>query len=191
MGNTVLIHISKTIAATVLLCMLLSPAQHGSVSGAVLGANPPDIAPAVIDVESEETVCAETPITEPSYEPSYSEYELDLLARLIHQEAGSDWIPDDVQLWVGSVVLNRVDSELFPDTIHDVIYQSGQYAPAITGSIETPASDRALQNARYLLENGSVLPSGVVFQSCFVQGNGIYTTYADDILQTTTYFCYG
>ena len=33
---------------------------------------------------------------------------------------------------VGSVVLNRVESEYYPDTIREVIYQPGQYAPTWT-----------------------------------------------------------
>ena len=37
-------------------------------------------------------------------------------------------------LYVGSVVLNRVASDEFPDTIVDVIFQPGQYAPTFDGS---------------------------------------------------------
>ena len=51
--------------------------------------------------------------------------EVDLLARLIYQEAGCDWIPDYVILWVGSVALNRVESDKYPDTLYEVIYDPG------------------------------------------------------------------
>ena len=52
--------------------------------------------------------------------------------RLIYAEGGCTWIPDWVQRMVGSVVLNRVESEYYPDTIREVIYQPGQYAPTWT-----------------------------------------------------------
>ncbi len=53
------------------------------------------------------------------------EYDIDLLARLIEHEAGNQgyngWVA------VGEVVLNRVLSPLFPDTIERVIYQTKQF----------------------------------------------------------------
>lgn len=36
---------------------------------------------------------------------------------------------------VGAVVLNRVASSSFPNNIHDVIYQSGQFTPASSGAL--------------------------------------------------------
>ncbi len=117
--------------------------------------------------------------------------EEDLLARIIACEMGCNWIPDEQQLYVGSVVLNRVASDLFPDTLQEVIYQPGQYAPAISGWLETVQPDeRTRENARWLLENGSVLPENVLYQSTVVQGE-VYASYYDETLGTTTYYCFG
>ncbi len=117
--------------------------------------------------------------------------EEDLLARIIACEMGCNWIPDEQQLYVGSVVLNRVASDLFPDTLQAVIYQPGQYAPAISGWLETVQPDeRTRENARWLLENGSVLPENVLYQSTVVQGE-VYASYYDETLGTTTYYCFG
>ena len=116
--------------------------------------------------------------------------DVDLLARLLTCEMGCSWIADEQQLYVGSVVLNRVASDLFPDTLREVIYQPGQYAPAISGWIETVQPDeRTIGNARWLLENGSVLPENVLYQSTVVQGE-VYDSYYDAVLGTTTYYCY-
>lgn len=123
-------------------------------------------------------------------ERTYTDEELDLLAHIIYAEAGSTWIPDWVQRLVGSVVLNRVKSGYFPNTIQEVVYQPGQYAPTWDGSIHKTPDARTVANARYLLEHGSVCPANVTGQSNFVSGSGIYTTYYDSILGTTTYFCY-
>lgn len=122
--------------------------------------------------------------------PSYTEEDLDLLARIINAEAGCDWMPDWVQRMVGSVVLNRVNSVHFPNTIRDVIYQPGQYGPVYNGSIHKKPSQRVIENARYLLENGSICPPNVTGQTGMITGSGLYTSYYDSVLGTTIYFCY-
>ncbi|WP_026561519.1 cell wall hydrolase [Bacillus sp. J37] len=66
-----------------------------------------------------------------------SEADIDLLARIVRAEAQSE--PFEGKVAVASVVLNRVDSPKFPDTIRDVIYQSGQFQPVSNGEINKPA----------------------------------------------------
>ena len=127
---------------------------------------------------------------EEASKPKYTQEDLDLLARVIYAEVGCTWIPDWVQQMVGSVVLNRVASPYYPDTIYDVIYQPGQYAPTWDGSIYKTPDARTIENARYLLENGSICPANVVGQNSIITGSGVYTSYRDFILGTTVYFCY-
>ena len=123
-------------------------------------------------------------------EAAYTQADLDLLSRLIYAEAGCAWIPDWVQRMVGSVVLNRVESQYYPDTIREVIYQPGQYAPTWDGSLQKTPDARTIENARYLLEHGSICPENVVGQNSIVTGSGVYTSYYDQVLDTTIYFCY-
>lgn len=137
--------------------------------------------------ESAIVVCAEE-IDQPTI--PHTEDDLDLLARLLTAEVGSTWIPDEIQLYVGSVVLNRMVHEYFSDTLYDVIYQPGQYSPTWNGRINNTPDERTIENARKLLEEGSILPTNVVFQANFKQGEGIHYEYYDEILGTTTYFCY-
>ncbi len=120
----------------------------------------------------------------------YTQEDLDLLSRAIYAEAGCDWIPDWVQLYVGSVVMNRVQDSNYPDTIRDVLWQKGQYSCVSNGSIWKTPDERTIENARRILEDGSVLPSGVIGQSSKPFGT-IYESYYDSILGTTTYFFYG
>lgn len=120
----------------------------------------------------------------------YTEEDLDLLARLITAEMGASWVSDEMQLYVGSVVINRMNHELFPNTLYDVIYAKGQYSPTWNGAINNTPDERTIENARQLLEYGSVLPENVVFQANFPQGDGTYYEYYDEVLGTTTYFCY-
>lgn len=81
---------------------------------------------------------------------NYGEYTTDadttlLLAALIYCEAGGESY--EGQLAVGAVVMNRVRSSAYPDSIHGVIYASGQFTPALNGKV----------NARY--ESGNISES--------------------------------
>lgn len=59
----------------------------------------------------------------------------ELLAALIFCEAGNQ--PYEGQVAVGAVVMNRVESASYPNTISEVIYQSGQFTPAMTGWLDS------------------------------------------------------
>ncbi|MBR6478143.1 MAG: cell wall hydrolase [Lachnospiraceae bacterium] len=65
-----------------------------------------------------------------------------LLANLIYCEAGGE--PYEGKLAVGAVVINRVLSGQFPDTVLGVIYQKGQFSPVASGRFELAlAQDKA------------------------------------------------
>lgn len=74
-----------------------------------------------------------------------TEGEIDLLARLIRAEAGGQ--PYAGQVAVGAVVLNRVKSPLFPNTVSGVIYDPWQFEPVSNGTIYQPADATAYQAA--------------------------------------------
>ncbi len=59
---------------------------------------------------------------------------LRLLASLIYCEARGE--PYEGMLAVGAVVMNRVRSPAYPDTVYDVIFASGQFSPAMSGSLQ-------------------------------------------------------
>ena len=56
-----------------------------------------------------------------------------LLANLIYCEAGAE--PYEGQVAVGAVVINRVLSSVYPDTIVGVIYQNKQFSPVASGRL--------------------------------------------------------
>ena len=56
-----------------------------------------------------------------------------LLANLIYCEAGGE--PYDGQVAVGSVVINRVLSSQYPDSVVGVIYQNKQFSPVASGRL--------------------------------------------------------
>ncbi|GGH73903.1 N-acetylmuramoyl-L-alanine amidase [Pullulanibacillus pueri] len=70
---------------------------------------------------------------------SLSSSDRKLLAQLIHAEASGE--PFKGKVKVAQVVLNRVKSHQFPNTIREVIMQKGQFSPVANGSIKnTPNS---------------------------------------------------
>lgn len=78
-------------------------------------------------------------------EVSFAEGDRYLLANLIYCEAGGE--PYNGQVAVGSVVMNRVLSSVFPNTIVGVIYQSGQFSPVASGRLALAlAEGRATQS---------------------------------------------
>lgn len=84
-------------------------------------------------IQEEEKAKKETEIKYED-EVDYTEEDLKLLACLIHAEAGNQSY--DGKLAVANVVLNRVKSKKYPNTIKDVIYQPGQFSVASSGSLK-------------------------------------------------------
>lgn len=69
--------------------------------------------------------------------------EKDLLARLVEAEAKGESYAGKVA--VATVILNRVDSPLFPNSIKSVIYETGQFTPVANGKINQAASKDSIR----------------------------------------------
>ena len=95
--------------------------------------------------------------------------ELYALAHLICGEAQS--CSRELQVAVGSVVLNRVAHPAYPDTIEGVIFQKRQYACTWDGNYYRDPTPTNWEVAEMLLREGSQIPSNVIFQAQFKQGN--------------------
>lgn len=65
--------------------------------------------------------------------------ELEVLQRIVEAEAGTE--DEDGKLLVANVVLNRVDSDKFPATVTEVVFQrseqGAQFSPTVSGRIHT------------------------------------------------------
>lgn len=77
---------------------------------------------------------------------SYNESETYLLGRLVHGEARGE--PYVGKVAVAAVVLNRVKSPSFPNTISGVIYQSGAFDAVADGQINLTPDEDSLRAAR-------------------------------------------
>lgn len=74
-----------------------------------------------------------------SYAASTSTSDIQLMARAINGEARGE--PYEGQVAVGAVILNRVKSSKFPNTIAGVIYQPGAFTAVSDGQINQPIDE--------------------------------------------------
>ena len=97
------------------------------------------------------------------------------LARIIQAENGGHE-DDEALLLTGVVVLKRVKSKHYPDTIMGVISQNGQYSTYADGKFWNEPSKRSMRIAKKLLSTNIVhdYPDNLVFQAEFEQGRAVY-----------------
>ena len=74
---------------------------------------------------------------------SVSQEDMDLMAAIIECEAGGESY--EGKIGVGAVIMNRIRSEKFPNTLREVIYQSGQFQPTWTGKLDSVLARGASQ----------------------------------------------
>lgn len=100
-------------------------------------------------INTSSTVSSSTAPTSTETVIPYTQEEVDLLARLIAAETTNE--PYDAMVGVGAVVVNRVKSAEWPNTISSVINHviGGyyQFTPVKNGYINNPATDEAVKAA--------------------------------------------
>lgn len=122
--------------------------------------------------------------------PMVSEDDIELLAKLITAEQGyvenyeDEFEYEERAYLCGSVVINRMKSEKFPNTLKEVISQPGQYQCVQNGHINKEYDEIAWEIAEELLTVGTTVDETLVFQAEFPQGSGTYRKIGN------TYFCY-
>jgi N-acetylmuramoyl-L-alanine amidase len=100
-------------------------------------------------------------VTNKSTVEGYSPAELDLLARLVRAEARGESFTGKVA--VAEVVLNRVESSQFPDTIKGVVYQPRQFSPVSNGTINIAADTESVKAVHEAINNGTNLNGAIYF----------------------------
>ena len=105
----------------------------------------------------------------------------EILARIIECEAGGEG--DTGMRAVACVVMNRVRSSHFPNTVAGVIYQGGQFSPVASGRFATVLAKGASQscvqaaaevlggnitiNCLYFRRNNGTIPGTVIGNHVF------------------------
>lgn len=87
---------------------------------------------------------------------SYDDDEFSLLVRVVSAEARGE--PHEGQLAVAAVILNRVKSSAFPDSISEVVYQKNQFTCMTDGQINQEVSQSCYQAVQEALQGND--PTG-------------------------------
>lgn len=98
----------------------------------------------------------------------YPEDVLYWLSHIIHAESGNQ--PLEGRIAVGNVIMNRVDSPLFPDTVYEVIHQTNQFTPVRNGSIKKEPSATSVLAAKLTLEGVSTAGNSLYFINPSISG---------------------
>ena len=93
----------------------------------------------------------------------YTNEEIDQLCRIAQAEAGNQ--TQDGMWLVMSVVLNRVSSEDFPDTIYDVLHQSGAFSAVKNGSYDREEPSEECLEAYERIASGDICPEIIAFEA--------------------------
>ena len=120
-----------------------------------------------------------------------SEDDLNILLRIVEAEAGGE--DENGKLLVANVVLNRVKSPLFPDTVREVVYQQDygvyQFSPVKDGRIDrvtvSAETRRAVERAIY----GEDISRGALYFAARSRASGESMRWFDSSL--TWLFAYG
>ena len=115
---------------------------------------------------------------------------LDIVARVVQGEAGN--CPWAHQLAVAAVVVNRVNSPYFPNTVREVVAAPAQYTTLyLTGFDQT--SRQCYEAAKKALDGESGVPEDVIWQAEFIQGAEVWWRSEVDTgwYHSVTYFCRG
>lgn len=117
---------------------------------------------------------------------------LDIIAKVIENEAPPQWCEWEHSVAVGAVVVNRVKSEYFPDNVKEIVAAPGQYLPAYTRNFDG-TSRLAYLAAKAALDGDHDVPEDAYWQDNKVQGRRIWKAFTVDTgyFRSTTYICCG
>lgn len=107
-------------------------------------------------------------------ELTYEESDEELLACLIYCEAGNQ--PYEGQVAVGAVVINRMRSAAYPNSMVGVIYQNKQFSPVASGRLAARlavgANERCHQAAREAMNGSTPVGNCLYFRTVIPEING-------------------
>ena len=103
---------------------------------------------------------------------SYTEHDLDWLAKIVHAEAQGEIA--DGKIGVANVVLNRVESKEFPNTIYDVIFDRKygvQFTPIANGAIHNEPARESYSAAKKALKGANTVGESLYFCNPLISSN--------------------
>lgn len=99
----------------------------------------------------------------------YDAEDLYWLSRIINAESGNQSLEGKIA--VGNVVLNRVASSQFPNTVYGVIFQRNQFTPASSGTVKRTPNAESVLAAKLCLEGANTAGNALFFVNPKVSPN--------------------
>lgn len=111
--------------------------------------------------------------------PGDSFYDADSLywlSRIIYAESGNQILAGKIA--VGNVVMNRVNSSIFPSNIYDVLHQKNQFTSVYGSNFGRTPNAESVIAAKLVLDGAEVLPTALFFAraglNCYASRNRPY-----------------
>lgn len=110
------------------------------------------------------------------YELAGQSSDLDVLAAIIYCESGGE--PYEGKIAVGSVIMNRINSVSFPDTLRSVLFQQTQFTPVVSGRFlivleSKKATAESYQAAQEVLNGVNNVPDCLFFRTVIPEKQGL------------------
>lgn len=170
----------RRVIITFAILFLFSMCIYAFFSGSAMNEEAPII---IMDEVVSETE------TQPENTATYTDNDLFCLAAAVCREAGKK--SEEIQLLVANVIINRVNSSHYPNTIYGVLTQYKQYGTMWRDGVSFPdwatddIKEQCYNVAKRILDGERFCPENVVFQAGSPQGSGIYKYFDEGY-----YFCY-
>ena len=103
-------------------------------------------------------------------ESYYGQFDLYWLSHIVYAESNTQ--PLEGMIGVGNVVLNRVASSRFPNSIEEVVFQPGQFNPVDMGTIYLEPSEQAVTAAKLALEGVDIVGESLYFVNPTIGATG-------------------
>lgn len=108
----------------------------------------------------------------------YDEDDLYWLSHIINAESGNQSLLGKIA--VGNVVMNRVASRKFPNSVYGVLFQKNQFSPAASGSIYRDPNAESIIAAKLVLEGAVAVKNALFFNragmNTYASRNRAYVT---------------
>lgn len=170
--------INKIIFGLLTMSLILYPTK-------IVNSEPlhPEITQKKVEIKNTVVYSSKIEIVSP-YVKELSQDEIDLISRVVMAEAEDE--PFEGKIYVIDTILNRVDSKHFPNTVHDVIYQRGQFTSMWNGRFNRCSNNSQLDDT-IKEENINRKNSDIIFftadhygengKPAFRVGNHYFATY--------------
>lgn len=103
-------------------------------------------------------------VTEEYIEDAYTSDDLDWLAKIVHAEAQGEI--HNGKIAVANVIMNRIKSDLFPNSVYDVVFDRKygvQFTPVANGAIYNNASNDSYRAAKQALYGANTAGESLYF----------------------------